>query len=250
MEEMTEVPQYLVDLYKDLPRCSPGTNDTTKKAFSMLKNLPPKPKILDVGCGTGMQTIDIAKLSQGNILALDICQPFLEILMERAKNEGVAEFIEPLHKSMFSLEFEEGSLDVIWSEGSIYFYGFESGLKNWKRFLKEGGYFVVSDLIWLKDNPPEELIKYWKVAYPAINTDEFHLNIINKLGYSLIGQFPFFASDWAPMYSALEDKVRELREKYKDNKEAIEMFDANQAEINTHKKYGEYYGYMIYILQS
>ena len=77
MEETTEVPDYLVDLYKDLPRCSPGTNDTTKKAFAMLQNLPPNPKILDVGCGTGMQTIDVAKLSHGQIIALDIVQPFL-----------------------------------------------------------------------------------------------------------------------------------------------------------------------------
>lgn len=250
MEEIPEVPQYLVELYKDLPRCSPGTSDTTKKAFLMLKDLPPNPKILDVGCGTGMQTIDIAKLSKGTIIALDICSDFLDILMQRAKKEGVAEFIEPVHKSMFSLEFGEGSLDVIWSEGSIYFYGFEKGLKKWKRFIKEGGYFVVSDLIWLKENPPEGLIKYWEVAYPAINTDEFHLDVIKKLGYAIVGQFPFFASDWSPMYSALEEKIGELREKYKDNKEALEIFDVNQAEINTFKKYGEFYGYMIYILQS
>ena len=177
MEEINEVPDYMVELYKDLPRCSPGTNDTTFKAFSMLKDLPPNPKILDVGCGTGMQTMDIAKLSKGSIIALDICQPFLDILMQRAKNEGVADFIEPLHKSMFSMEFEEGSLDVIWSEGSIFFYGFENGLKDWKKYLKDGGYFVVSDLIWLSDNPPEDLIDYWKVAYPAINDDKFHLDI-------------------------------------------------------------------------
>ena len=249
MEEIHEVPEYLVDLYKDLPRCSPGTNDTTKKAYLMLENLPLNPKILDVGCGTGMQTIDIAKLSKGTILALDIVKPFLDILMERAKNEGVADYIEPLHKSMFSLDLAEGSLDVIWSEGSIYFYGFEKGLKDWKRFLKKNGYFVVSDLIWLKENPPEELEEYWKVAYPAINTDEFHQNIIKNLGYSLVDQFPFFASDWSPMYSALEEKLKELRVKYKDNKDALNEFEFNQAEIDTFRKFGEYYGYMIYILR-
>jgi ubiquinone/menaquinone biosynthesis C-methylase UbiE len=35
---------------------------------------------LDIGCGLGMQTIELAKLSKGQIDALDNHQPFLDQL--------------------------------------------------------------------------------------------------------------------------------------------------------------------------
>ena len=166
MEEMHEVPEFLVDLYRDLPRCSPGTPETTKKAYDMLKALPANPKILDVGCGTGMQTVELAELSKGTITAIDICQPFLDTLNERAKKKGVSEYINTINKSMFALDFEEASFNLIWTEGSIYFYGFEKGLKDWRKFLKKGGFFVVSQIMWFKDNPPDDLKEFWDNAYP------------------------------------------------------------------------------------
>ncbi|NVM05200.1 MAG: SAM-dependent methyltransferase, partial [Candidatus Helarchaeota archaeon] len=52
----------IFELHTDLPREGPGSNEFTRKAFLMLKNLPQEPKILDIGCGSGMQTIEIAKL--------------------------------------------------------------------------------------------------------------------------------------------------------------------------------------------
>ncbi len=37
------------------------------------------------------------------------------------------------------------------------FMGFEKGLTAMKKFLKPGGYMAVSELSWLKDNPPAEI---------------------------------------------------------------------------------------------
>ena len=51
----------------DLPRQGPGDNKSTKKAFSYLE-LPSDPCILDVGCGNGMQTLELARLTNGGIL--------------------------------------------------------------------------------------------------------------------------------------------------------------------------------------
>ena len=38
----------------------------------MLTDLPKKPSILDLGCGTGIQSINLAKLAKGKVIALDI----------------------------------------------------------------------------------------------------------------------------------------------------------------------------------
>ncbi|MBY9005780.1 MAG: class I SAM-dependent methyltransferase [Candidatus Lokiarchaeota archaeon] len=54
----------------------------TKKAFSLLPVMD-YPKILDIGCGTGEATIELAKLSNSNIIGIDINQQALEKLNKR-----------------------------------------------------------------------------------------------------------------------------------------------------------------------
>ena len=117
--------EYFYELYTGLPRGGPGDNMSTRKAFSYMVDLPVKPLILDIGCGPGMQTIELAKLSRGSIIALDNYQPFLDELMNNAKREGFQKNIIPKLQSMHEMDFEEEMFDVIWSEGALYLLGFK-----------------------------------------------------------------------------------------------------------------------------
>ena len=68
--------KYLYELCERLPRCGPGDNQSTRRAFNTMTKLPKEPSILDIGCGTGMQTIELAKISNGKIIAVDNYQGF------------------------------------------------------------------------------------------------------------------------------------------------------------------------------
>jgi len=46
----------------------------TRQAFHMLPRLD-EPRILDIGCGPGASTLELARLSQGEIIGIDIHQP-------------------------------------------------------------------------------------------------------------------------------------------------------------------------------
>ena len=141
---MTEkMPEIFWEIHSGLPREGPGDNESTRKAYRMLKGLPENPRILDIGCGPGMQTIELAKLSSGRIDALDSHQPFLEQLKKSAKKEGVDDIIKTVNGDMFNLSYENSSFDLVWSEGSIFVIGFEKGLREWRRLLTEKGYLVV-----------------------------------------------------------------------------------------------------------
>jgi len=76
--------EYFYALYEALPRCGPGDNKATRRAFNTIPKILPLPYILDLGCGPGMQAIELAKLSGGKIIALDNHKPFLDTLMEKA----------------------------------------------------------------------------------------------------------------------------------------------------------------------
>ena len=165
----------LFEIHKDLPREAPGDNSQTRKALRMLTDLPARPRILDIGCGTGMQTIELARQTNGTITAIDNHAPYLEELRQHSLEEGVAERITTFQASMFDLEFEKESVDLIWSEGAIYIIGFEKGIWAWRPFLKKGGTIAVTELSWIKEDPPAEVKSFWESEYPGMKSMEDNL---------------------------------------------------------------------------
>jgi ubiquinone/menaquinone biosynthesis C-methylase UbiE len=238
------------EIHKDIPCEGPGENDSTKQALLMLKGLPSEPNILDIGCGPGMQTIEIAKNTNGRIVALDSHKPFLDVLTKNSVEEGVSEKIKATEGSMFSLEFDKNSFDVIWSEGAIFIIGFSRGIKEWREYIKTGGYLVVSEISWLRQDIPEEARNFWESDYPDINGISDNMKIIEESGYSLVGHFVLPKSGWwKDYYNPLIERIKILREKYAGNKEANDRMDNTEREIEIYKKYSDYYGYVFYLMK-
>lgn len=238
------------EIHKDIPREGPGDNDSTKQAITMLKDIPSNPTILDIGCGPGMQTIELAKNMNGKIFAIDTHKPFLDRLLETAINKDVSHRIEAKEMSMFLLEFKEDSFDVIWCEGSIFIIGFEKGIQEWRKYIKTGGYLVVSEVSWLREDIPEEPKNFWESDYPGIKGIADNMKIIKKSGYSAVGHFIIPERGWwKDYYNPLTDRISKLRKKYINNKEANDRMDNTLREIELYKRYSDYYGYVFYIMK-
>jgi len=240
----------LYEIFSDMPRQGPGCSESTKKAFFMLPNFQFRPKILDIGCGTGTQTIELAWISDGIVTALDNHRPYLDTLKSKAENIDVHLRLQTILGSMFDLSFEDEAFDIIWSEGSIYIIGFEKGLSEWRRIIKPGGFLVVSEMSWLKSNPPKELLDYLVNAYPGIKTIQGNLDIIKKCGYTEVGHFTLPENAWwDDFYIPLGKRITNLRDKYKGNAEAEAALDENSEEIEFYRNYSEWYGYIFYIMK-
>ncbi len=241
--------EILFEIFKNIPRHGPGLDESTKKAFLTLENLPENPEILDIGCGPGQQTLQLAKLTNGNITAIDINQEAIDKLKTKVSNEKSGTNINVINKSMFKLDFSAESFDLIWSEGAIYIIGFEKGLKEWKKLIKPGGYIVASEITWLQDDLPEELKAFWEAEYPAIKNLRGNIEIAQNAGYKIIDHFPLpEAGWWEELYTPLEKNLAELRKKHSE-KEYLEAIEMNRQEIELYRKYSDYYGYVFYILQ-
>jgi ubiquinone/menaquinone biosynthesis C-methylase UbiE len=238
------------DVHQYLPRAGPGDNSQTRKALSMLTDLPPRPRILDIGCGPGMQTIELAKHTDGTVMALDNHVPFLDVLRQRAMEEKVAGRISVLQASMFELGFEKESFDLIWSEGAIYIIGFEKGLRVWRPYLKKGGTIAVTELSWIKENPPAEVKSYWETGYPGMKSLEDNRRIIRTVDYAEVGHFILpETSWWGYYYHPMEKRIKLLRHKYKGDAAANKQLDENQQEIEMYRRYSPWYGYVFYLMQ-
>ena len=116
----------------------------TRKAYRMIPQID-EAKILDIGCGSGIPTLELARLSQGEVIGVDIDQPALDKFARKIAEAGLSKRVQALNCSMFDMDFSKETFDIIWSEGSIYAIGFERGLREWKRFLRPGGFMVIHD---------------------------------------------------------------------------------------------------------
>jgi ubiquinone/menaquinone biosynthesis C-methylase UbiE len=242
--------EYIYELCEALPRSGPGDNEYTKRAFNSIPYPPKNPFILDIGCGQGMQTIELAKIANGKIIALDNHQGFLDMLMEQAKKQGFEEKIIPQNISMLDMNFEEETFEIIWSEGALYFMGFQDGLKRCHQLLKNKGYLAVTELVYTVPNPPNAVVEYFNSEYPDIKNVAEKIEIIKKEGFNLISNFTLPESAWLnSYYLPIEKEIPRLNKKYQGNEVALSIFEGFRNEVNFYKKYSKFYGYEFFILQ-
>lgn len=236
-------------IYDALPRGGPGNIESTRKAFELLPDFPDEPKILDIGCGKGIQTIELTKISDGRIIAVDNHRPFLDALRQSVMLTGSSNRLLCLQGDMFSLGFRPKTFDLIWSEGAIYILGFENGLKLCKQLVRENGYVAVTEISWLKENPPSDVADFFDKEYPNMKDIQGNLEIINAVGYDLIDYFILPENAWwDDYYLPLEQQIGNLQSEYKNNAQAQELFEILRLEIDMFRKFSNYYGYVFYII--
>ena len=64
-----------------------------------------RPRILDVGCGTGAPTLEIARLSGGEVIGIDINQDLLDKLSRKVEKAGLTQRVKTINCSLFDMPF-------------------------------------------------------------------------------------------------------------------------------------------------
>ncbi|MFW9899548.1 MAG: class I SAM-dependent methyltransferase [Candidatus Thorarchaeota archaeon] len=200
----------------------------TKKAYQLLPKMN-KPKILDIGCGSGLPTIELAKLSEGEIIGIDIDQDALNELNEKASTLGLSDRVKAENCSLFKINFPIESFDIIWAEGAIAPIGFEGALRKWRRLLKPNGYMVLHD---------------------DLGNKEEKLKIIPECGYKLIDYFQLPDDEWwVEYYEPLEKRIKELSAKYGKDPNFLDVIKQHQDEINECKRNPNVFRSIYFIIQ-
>jgi SAM-dependent methyltransferase len=183
----------------------------TRRAFAAL---PPvdRPRILDAGCGSGAPTLELARLSGGTVVALDLDFGSLIELRERAVREAPAGAVLPLQACLRDAHFPDGTFDVVWCEGAVTVLGFSRTLHRWRRWLRERGFLVLHD-------------EQWDVRGK--------LQLIDAAGYGLLAHFEVPVEVWRREYFApLAERIAALQTKYRDDPEALTALDREQRDVD------------------
>lgn len=239
----------LLDLHKDAKRQGPGGDWETEKTIELAgidRNAPLK--VADIGCGTGASTLTLARLLNAKITAVDFLQGFIDVLVNRARSNGVYAKISPLCASMEQLPFEDQEFDLIWSEGAIYNIGFEKGVADWKRYLKPGGLLVASEITWLTNSRPSELQDHWNNEIPEIDTASAKIRVLEGSGYTPIGYFILPEHCWLDnYYEPMRKSFDAFLSRNGNSEQAQAIVEAERYEIELYEKCKAYFSYGVYI---
>ncbi len=238
----------ICEYFSSIERQGPGSPEVTAKALSFIDTLTSGSRIADIGCGTGGQTMVLADLTSGTITGIDLFADFIDIFKDNCRKRNLQDRVEGVVGSMDKLGFQDDELDLIWSEGAIYNIGFERGIKEWRKFLKTGGYLAVSEASWFTEKRPVEIDRFWKDAYPEIDLISNKVGQMQEAGYIPIATFVLPENCWTDHFYAPQVSAQEIfLKKYEGNKTAEDLVRSQRHEAELYRKYKEYYGYVFYI---
>lgn len=244
-----ETLRLLTDLHIHNYRQGPGSEEAFLRMLE-LSGIDTKAdlEIVDIGSGTGSSTIPLLRHTSARITAVDFLAPFLAKVAEQVASSGEGERVITVQADMTQMPFTEEQFDVIWSEGAIYNIGFEKGIREWKRYLKQGGVLVVSEITWLTSEIPEPLKTHWTEAYPEIDVASRKIALLEQQGYTPVGYFPLSPDCWLKhYYEPLEAGFADFLERHDDSDAAKKIVEAEEKEIALYKQYGNFYSYGVYI---
>ena len=273
----------VIEFFRQMERQGPGSDEVTLRAFSFIeeriKEEGSSPetiyRIADMGCGTGGQSMTLARKPSVHVTAFDIFPGMIETLNRRVVERGLQERVRGVVASMDNIPHDEipsghnltgnnmldnnlpGSIadfqrgfDIIWSEGSIYHIGFENGLKLWREYLRDGGYIAVSEMVWLTEQRPAAFEKYLSDNVPEISLPSVKMGQIESAGYTPVASFLLPWSCWSETYlRPMEALFEKFLDSHNHSAGAIEFVKRQREEIFMFEKYREYFGYMFFIVR-
>jgi len=240
--------QLFFEMMERMPRQGPGHRACTARALALCEALPQHPRVLDLGCGTGASTLDLANMTGGSIVAVDLHAPSIGRLRAAISERGLAGRVSAEAADFTDLPFDPERFDLVWSEGALYNLGMERAMAVCRRMLRPGGYLAFTDAVWRSENPPKEARALFAEEYPTMGRVEDVAGHIAAAGFALLGHFPLpDEAWWEGFYTPMERCIEAMRRQYHDDPRALSALDELAAEPESHRRLGEHYGYEFFV---
>jgi SAM-dependent methyltransferase len=237
------------EVHSGLPREGPGNRASTARALDLARPLPDRPSVLDIACGPGAQTMDLADLlPQATITAVDLHEPFVQETNRRARQRGVGGRVRAEVGDMTALPFPEASFDLIWCEGAAYIMGVENALRSWRPLLKANGRLALTEAVWLRPNPPEAARRLFD-DYPAMGDVDANRTLAGGAGYRLLGDFVLPDEAWTDdYYTPMRRRIVELESKHRADPVGSAILRECAEEIAGFQRYSDWFGYLFLVM--
>ncbi|NJN51014.1 MAG: class I SAM-dependent methyltransferase [Gammaproteobacteria bacterium] len=250
-DDMSKQRAIFLEVHAGLPRQGPGNRQSTLRALALAQGagVPAAARILDIGCGPGAQTVDLANaLPHAQIEAVDAHPPFLGEAQRRVDAAGLADRVGLSLGDMRNLAFAPASFDVLWCEGAVYVMGVAAALGAWRALLKPGGIIAFTDCVWLHSDVPADLRAWWLANYASMTDIDGCRDQVAQCGYRIVGDFVLpHSAWWDTYYQPMAVRIESLSRKYAGDEDALAALATIRFEIDTYRQHGDRYGYVFIV---
>jgi SAM-dependent methyltransferase len=161
-----------------------------------------------LGCGVGGQTLHLADLTTGSIVAVDQHAPSIKRLRATLAARGLTQRVQTRVGDLAHLELPQENYDLVWSEGALYNIGIGNALSVCRGLLRPGGFLAFSDAVWRKEDPPPEVKASFDLDYPTMGTAADVVTAIQLGGFEHLGRFTLpDEAWWDDFYSPMEQRI-------------------------------------------
>lgn len=186
-------------LFAGMPKLGPGADEYTRYALNLLPRRDFE-VVVDAGCGAGRTTLVLAQDLETVVDAVDVHQPFLDDLLYRAGQAGVRQWVRPRCMDMGDIGDVLPRIDLLWSEGAAYNIGFANALNTWAQAVVPGGFVVVTELCWVREDPASAAVAFFGDAYPDMGSVADALLAADRAGYEVLDHFTLPREAWIEDY--------------------------------------------------
>ena len=230
-----------------MAQLGPGSDADTRHVLRLL----PRTRfdvVVDAGCGTGRQTLVLARELGTPIHAVDAHEPFLNDLRRRARETGTEHLVRIHHMDVHDIPRVFPGIDLLWSEGAAYNIGFSAALAAWRTAMREGGVAVVSELSWLREQVPDAVREFFSTGYPAMQPVPRNLAVAEDAGYRVLATYTLPRAAWTEgYYDVLLPRAEALLGH--PDRSARRLATETIREIEIFGRSDDSYGYVFYVLQ-
>ncbi len=238
----------LIDLlFGGMEKLGPGSEADTL----LVLNLLPRRDfhlVVDAGCGSGRQTLTLAKALGVIIHAVDIHEPFLNHLLRRAGEAGVKQFVQVYCMDMKDIPARFHDIDLLWSEGAAYSIGFSNALTTWASAINQNGFAVISELSWLRQKVPDAVQDFFTSGYPDMRSVQQNIKVAQEAGYEVLATHKLPEKTWVDgYYDILEQRAQALADH--EDPSVRDFACETLKEIEIFEQAEGSYGYVFYVLR-
>ena len=238
----------IYEVFGPLSQGAPGNDASTLRALDAVPGRDAVRQVLDLGAGHGRTTFALARaLPDARIAAVEIHPPFVERIARRAREAGLADRVRAVCGDMENIDVAEGSIDLVWAEGSIYLVGIERALAMWRPWLRPGGCVAFSDFVRWTGDLSKEARAFWAVEYPDMASEAAIRSRAEDALYRVLSDFRMPREAHDAYYVPLEARVAELAGRA--DAAVTRVLEDIRTEIDIVRRFSDEAGYTFFVLQ-
>jgi SAM-dependent methyltransferase len=209
------------DIFEIRDECRKKLSRYTVQAYSLIPEID-NPGILDIGCGTGVSSLELIKKINGIIYAVDPDLPSIDRLRQKVSHLNLNHRIQIYNDSIFNTGIFKDKFDIVLAEGLLNIIGFEKGLSLLTGHVKKGGFLIIHDE--LKDDSDKRIL-----------FENYKLKLLDSF---ILDENVW----WNEYYCCLEEKIKALKRD--------DLFKGELEEIAGYRKNPLEFRSIFYILKS